>query len=170
MGEPPKLYTKEEQEKILTVLKGMPEDIFKDREIFKALLDDALEPANLRLKAPLKKAILTALSERDETADPCLDKNGAPEPDTELRDHENVPLAESIDEYMKREVLPHVPDAWVDTKYVDHKDGEVGRVGYEISFNRYFYVYQPPRELSEIDGELRDLQADIMKSLQEGRG
>lgn len=158
---------RELQEQILEALKSLPSKVIKDREVFQAQLDKVLSDAEIKLKAPAKKAILTSLSERDETAEPCLDKNGDPEADTELRDHENVPLTESIEEYMKREVLPHVPDAWVDAKYVDEKDGEVGRVGYEISFNRYFYVYQPPRELSEIDGELRKLQAEIMKSLQE---
>ncbi|MDA7520699.1 type I restriction-modification system subunit M [bacterium] len=161
---------RELQEQILDTLKNMPSKLFKDREVFQAQLKAALEAADLKLKVPVKKAILTALSERDETAEPCKGKNGNLEPDSELRDHENVPLIESIDEYMKREVLPYVPDAWVDTNYVDKKDGKVGKVGYEISFNRYFYVYQPPRELSEIDGELRELQADIMKSLQEVMG
>ncbi len=158
---------RELQEQILKALKSLPSKLIKDRQVFQTQLDKVLSDSEIKLTAPAKKAILTSLSERDETAEPCLDKNGDLEVDTELRDHENVPLAESIDEYMKREVLPYVPDAWVDTKYVDHKDGEVGRVGYEISFNRYFYVYQPPRELTEIDGELRELQADIMKSLQE---
>jgi type I restriction enzyme M protein len=159
---------RELQEQILEALKCLPGKLIKDREVFQGQLEAALEAADLKLKTPIKKAVLTALSERDERAEPCLDKNGGLEPDTDLRDRENVPLTESIDEYMKREVLPHVPDAWVDTKYVDERDNEVGRVGFEISFNRYFYVYQPPRALSEIDAELRTLQADILEVLQEG--
>ena len=69
---------------------------------------------SLVLKTPLYKAILDSLSERDETADAVFDSKGNPLPDPELRDNENVPLGEKIDEYMKREVLPYVPDAWVD--------------------------------------------------------
>ena len=67
---------------------------------------------------------------------------------------------------MKREVLPHVPDAWVDESFTDHKDEKVGRVGTEISFTRYFYVYNPPRKLSEIESDLQKLQSEIMHSLQ----
>jgi type I restriction enzyme M protein len=80
-------------------------------------------------------------------------KKGIPEPDSELRDNENVPLKEDIDEYMKREVLPYVPDAWVDESKT--------KVGYEISFNRYFYVYQPPRSVQEIQFELSTIEKEI---------
>lgn len=90
-------------------------------------------------------------------------KKGNPEPDTDLRDYENVPLGEDIREYFKREVLPHVPDAWIseDKKYRDHKDGEIGKVGYEISFTRYFYEYKPLRALDEISGEIKKLENEI---------
>jgi len=155
------------QEAIINVLKGMPSELEKDREIFNEKLNNAMEVQDIRLRAPIKKAILDSLSERDETAKVCINNHGDAEPDTDLRDHEIVPLNESIDEYMKREVLPHVPDAWVNKRYVDENDGEVGRIGYEISFNRYFYVYKPPRELSEIDSELSELHTDIMNSLEE---
>ena len=115
----------------------------------------------------MKKAILSALSERDETADLCLDKDGKPEPDTELRDHELVPLNEDWRDYVAREVTPFVPDAWVDQSYRDDRDGEIGRVGYEINFNRYFYRYVPPRPLAEIDSELKTLEAEIAGLLKE---
>jgi len=72
---------------------------------------------------------------------------GKPQPDANLRDTENVPLSEDIESYFKREVLPHAPDAWI--------DHEKTKVGYEIPFNRHFYVFKPPRELSEIDTELK---------------
>jgi type I restriction enzyme M protein len=72
---------------------------------------------------------------------------GQPVPDANLRDTENVPLSEDVDTYFKREVLPHAPDAWI--------DHEKTKVGYEIPFNRHFYVFQPPRPLSEIDAELK---------------
>jgi len=94
-------------------------------------------------------------------------------PDGDLRDHENVALdpARSVNEineaYFKKEVLPYVGDAWIDAGKKDAKDGEVGIVGYEIPFNRHFYVYQPPRPLEEIDAELDAVSAEIMKLLQE---
>ena len=72
---------------------------------------------------------------------------GKPMPDSSLRDTENVPLSEDINTYFKREVLPHAPDAWI--------DHEKTKVGYEIPFNRHFYVFQPPRPLGEIDAELK---------------
>jgi hypothetical protein len=99
----------------------------------------------VKLPAPARKAILSTLSERDETASICRDKDGNPEPDPELRDTESVPLAERVETFFEREVMPHVPDAWIDTSRRDPRDGKVGLVGYEINFNRYFYRYTPPR-------------------------
>ncbi|MGQ0573450.1 MAG: type I restriction-modification system subunit M [Pseudonocardia sp.] len=83
-------------------------------------------------------------------------------PDPDLRDYENVPLDEDIEEYFQREVIPHVSDAWIDY-------GKT-KVGYEIPFTRHFYVYAPPRPLAEIDAELRDLEAQIQKLLGEVTG
>ena len=96
-----------------------------------------------------------------------LGPKGEPVPDPELRDAEDVPLTERIDDYVAREVLPHVPDAWVNVKDTDPRDGKVGKVGYEINFNRYFYQYQPPRPLAEIDAELRVLEQEIAAMLAE---
>ena len=121
----------------------------------------------MKIAAPVKKAILSALSERDEDADICNDRDGNPEPDTELRDHELVPLKEDWREYVSREVIPFVPDAWVDESYTDARDGGVGRAGYEINFNRYFYKYAPPRPLEVIDEELKQLDAEIAGLLKE---
>ena len=81
------------------------------------------------------------------------------EPDTALRDFENVPLAENIDAYFKREVRPHLPDAWMDR----NKD----KVGYEINFNRHFYQYTPPRPLEEIDADLKKAEEKIVRLLRE---
>src|SRR5207302_1943279 len=121
--------------------------------------------AGLRVAAPVAEAILSALSERDETAVIGRDRAGNPEPDPELRDTESVPLAEKIEVFFEREVKPHVPDAWIDTDKRDTRDGEVGIVGYEINFNRYFYRYTPPRPLEEIEGEIRAIEKDIMRML-----
>ena len=86
---------------------------------------------------------------------------GNPQPDKELTDYENVPLSEDVRDYLAREVLPHVPDAWLDETFRDELDGEIGRVGYEINFNRYFYKYVPPRKLEVIDAELQQVESEI---------
>lgn len=85
-------------------------------------------------------------------------QKGKPQPDSALRDTENVPLTEDIDAYFQREVLPHAPDAWIDR--------EKSKVGYEIPFNRHFYVFEPPRSLHEIDEELKGVTARIMAMLE----
>ena len=120
------------------------------------------------------KAILNALSERDETANICCGRNGKLEPDPDLRDTERVPLAESVDAFFEREVKPHVPDDWVDESKRDVRDGQVGIVGYEINFNRHFYKPQPLRPLGEIradilalERETEGLLAEIVGSRQE---
>ena len=124
-----------------------------------------------KTSATEQKNICKFFGEQDENAETCLfesgKQKGEPEPNPDLRDNENVPLKQSIQDYFKREVLPHVPDAWIDESKVDAKDGEVGIVGYEIPFNRHFYIYQPPRPLAEIDADLDAVSADIMKLLQE---
>ena len=117
--------------------------------------------------APVQKAILAALSERDDAAAICRDAKGQPESDPDLRDHELVPLCEDWRAYVAREVTPFVPDAWVDEGYRDERDGAVGRVGYEINFNRYFYRYVPPRPLEVIDEELKQLEVEIAGLLRE---
>ena len=70
-------------------------------------------------------------------------------------------------EYFEREVLPHVPDAWIDNEKRGRKDGAVGIMGYEISFNRHFYVYEPPRPLEEIDADLKACRDDIQHMIGE---
>ena len=115
------------------------------------------------LPAPATKLLQKHLGEE---AEACL-KNGKPEPDPDLRDSENVPLSESIDDYFEREVLPHVPEAWIDRAKKDEQDGEVGVVGYEIPFNRHFYKYVPPRPLEEIDADLDKVRREIMELLVE---
>ena len=145
---------KELQERILAALNTLANgQVIKSQKTFEKKLEKAFSDHSLDLKTPLYKAILDSLSERDETAETVLDSKGNPLPDPELRDNENVPLGENIDQYMKREVLPYVPDAWVDE--------EKNKVGYEISFNRYFYVYQPPRPVEEIEKDLEAIESEI---------
>lgn len=140
--------------------------LHRNREQFSKLLKKALNAHGVSPSTPELKAILNALSERDPEADICMVK-GQPEADAGLRDNENVPLGESVYDYFEREVKPHVPDAWIDESKRDEQDGEVGIVGFEIPFNRHFYVFQPPRPLAEID---RDLKActDRIKQMIEG--
>ena len=157
----------DEQKAVRDALAGLPDRVFTNRETFTDELTDALGTLDIKIGAPVKKAILSALSERDEDADICTNAKGNPEPDTALRDHELVPLGEDWRDYMEREVLPFVPDAWVDESYTDARDRQVGRVGYEINFNRYFYQYVPPRPLEEIDAELKTLEAEIAGLLKE---
>lgn len=152
---------------IRAALQTIGTQLFTNRDIFEVALNKALKTAGIKIGAPLKKAILAALSERDEEADICADKNGNPEADANLRDHEMVPLAEDWRDYMKREVLPFVPDAWVDEGYVDDHDRKTGRVGYEINFNRYFFEFFRPNNLPDVDSKLDELRGKISKLLEE---
>ena len=151
---------------------------YADRQAFEADMMNAAARAGLKIPAPIRKAIFAALGERDPGAGICRDGKGRPEPDSELRDTENIPLPpgtalplpmdfgpdkpndrlieafrDEIDTYMAREVLPHVPDAWVDY--------DKTRVGYEIPINRHFYVYKPPRPLEEIEADIARLEGEI---------
>ncbi len=134
-------------------------EMLRDREVFTAGLQDACRAAGLRLSASERKTVLSALSERDPEAAVCRNLRGEPEPDPELRDTETVPLREDVDEYMAREVLPHVSDACVDASKT--------KIGYEIPLNRHFYVYEPPRPLDAIKSDLRELEREIAALLAE---
>ncbi|MBF0178401.1 MAG: SAM-dependent DNA methyltransferase [Magnetococcales bacterium] len=135
------------------------EKLYKDRKAFLVDLREVDRVRGVRLAAPELKAVLDALSERDEGAAICTDRQGNPETDTELRDTESVPLKERIQDYFRREVLPHVPDAWIDESKT--------RVGYEIPFNRYFYRYEPPRPLEKIEQDIKGLEEEIVALLRE---
>lgn len=134
----------------------------KNREEFAKTLKATFKLADINLPAPALKAVLAGLSERDETADVCKGPKGQVEPDTDLRDTENVSLGEDVQEYFAREVLPHVPGAWID----DSKT----KIGYEIPFTRHFYKYVAPRSLDEIDTDLNKLIAEISTLLAEVEG
>ncbi|MFJ3152185.1 N-6 DNA methylase [Pseudomonas putida] len=175
----------ETQAAIKTTLQDMDgEVLYRSRPAFETVLEAALKKAGIKVGAAVKKAILVALSERDSKADICLDTKGKLEPDVELRDTEIVALPEDIalplplgydnetghdkllalvkdhcEDYLKDEVLPHVPDAWIDHSKT--------KVGYDIPLTRHFYVYQPPRPLEEIAGEISQLEKDIMAMLSE---
>ena len=150
-----------------------------DQDLVRALGKDL---AALGLAAPVAKAVLAGLALTDEEAPVVTDRAGNPEPDPELRDNENVPLPlvavewaedvserlaipayrDAVDDYMRDEVLPYVPDAWV--------DHERTKIGCEIPLTRHFYKYVPPRPLPEIDEEIKALEAEIQRLLGEVSG
>ncbi len=138
--------------------KRHPEQI-NDRKVFLDSLKPVDRELDVRLSAPELRAVVSALSERDEKAEICRNRDGLAEPDAELRDTENVPLKESIQAYFEREVKPHVEDAWIDHSKT--------KIGYEIPLNRHFYRYEAPRELAVIESELKALEADIVRLLAE---
>ncbi len=151
------------QEQIRTLLRGFAkttgQKLFKDRKEFLTALRDVDRALGVHLSATEIKPVLAALGERDESAEICRDKDGQPEPDADLRDTETVPLKESIEDYFKREVLPHVPGAWIDHTRT--------RVGYEIPFNQMFYRYEPPRPLEVIETDIKTLETAILDMLKE---
>ena len=161
------------QHDIIAALKRLPEALYKDRQESEKALTRAIRKSPLQKVTPsVRKAILGALCERDPTAEICRDKKDDPEPDTELRDTERVPLKEDVDEYFARGVAPHVPDAWINTTkaHRDKLDEKPGKVGYEINFSRYFYTYEPPRPLEQIEADIRVSQARIIAMLEELTG
>jgi type I restriction enzyme M protein len=173
------------QEEIIRALGRLdPGEVYKNRDIFESDLDKALDREGVKVSAPVYKAILAALSERDPTADICTDSKGHPEPDPELRDTESVPLPDDIAlplpigyedkadngelvelvrehclAYFEKEVKPHWPDAWIDFAKT--------KVGYEIPINRHFYVYEAPRPLADIERDIKTLEGEILGMLRE---
>jgi type I restriction enzyme M protein len=136
----------------------------------------------LSLADSVQKAIRAALAVRDDEAPVITNRKGDPESDPDLRDNENVPLPPvplsfvddpsdrlamlayrtAVDDYIQREVLPYVPDAWLDYSRT--------KIGYEIPLTRHFYKYVPPRPLEEIDAEVKNLESEIQRLLGEITG
>jgi type I restriction enzyme M protein len=177
---------------LTTMKKGFTKgELNKDRRDFDKQLAEVFKKAEVKLDAKLKDALLApgSLGEKDPSAEICFDKKGEPEPDSDLRDTENVPFPAGIqlplpldyrgkkktskvdvskllelvqdhcEDYLKVEVLPYRPDAWIDHNKI--------KVGYEIPFNRHFYEYEPPRPLEEIEKEINGLEQEIMVMLKE---
>ncbi len=120
-----------------------------------------------KVSKALVKAMLEAFGVRDPNGDPVRNAQGDVVPDPDLTDYENVPLTQDVNEYLASEVTPHVPDAYIDPDFRDEKDLQVGRVGFEINFNRFFYEYKAPRKLEEIDAELKQVEGEIAALLGE---
>lgn len=162
-----KLYQKstwEDQLKLLEVAKKVQgklgSNVYSNFSQFVKEFDQALNDLEIKLSSKEKNEILGVVSWKDEEAEKVIkktEKDGTVvyEVDSDLRDTENVPLKEDIEEYFEREVLPYVPDAWLDKSKT--------KIGYEINFNKYFYKYEPLRDLDEI-------RADILKIEEETDG
>ena len=150
----------EQQQRVLEVLATLEGDcLYKKRDEFIGILTGAFTEAQVNITTAQLKLVYQSLSEYDETADVCTNRKGEPEPDPDLRDYENVPLREDIDEYFEREIQPHVPDAWIDYSKT--------KVGYEIPFNRYFYTFKPPRALDEIGTDLIGVTDSIVEMIED---
>ncbi|GJM43330.1 MAG: restriction endonuclease subunit M [Gemmatimonadota bacterium] len=162
---------------------------------FEGTLKAALKKTRIKLETKERKQLLATVTWANPEAEPVVKKvlktkadpmYGAFEyrgqvvqfqPDSNLRDNEEVPLTaetalgadvNAVNEaYFKKEVAPHVADAWIDAGRRDERDEQIGIVGYEIPFNRHFYQYEPPRDLAEIDADLDVLSAEIMEMLRE---
>lgn len=174
---------RQKQQDLKDALAKMDSDIlYKDAKVFLDTLNPLLKKLDFKVSGAIKNAIIKALSEKDPSAEIYRDSKGNPEPDSELRDTEIVPLPDNItlplpisydnetgldellelikphcEQYMTVEVLPHVDDAWVDYSRT--------RIGYEIPINRHFYVYEPPRALEDIKADIVSLEQDIMNML-----
>jgi type I restriction enzyme M protein len=124
-------------------------------------IEALLKKRGSRWKTTEQKLFRSVFTQRDAKAEPepVGGRGQGFEADADLRDFENVPLKEDVDAYFEREVKPHVPDAWMDRS----KD----KVGYEINFNRHFYVFTPPRSLAQIDADLKKAEDDIIRLLRE---
>jgi type I restriction enzyme M protein len=170
---------------------------FDDYNEFEKVFKQALKDTDVSLDAKEKKQLMDAITWKNPEAEPVIKKGvkvanplygafsykptNSDKPakivefqtDSDLRDYENVPLnpevttTELIESYFAREVQPHVPDAWINSDKTDAIDEEIGIVGFEIPFNRHFYVYEPPRPLQEIDEDLDAVSTEIMQLLGE---
>lgn len=151
---------RKQQEELIKMLESFDKsEIFMSRDKFLKALKKKIKEFNLDfVKGTLLSAIWQTIGERDEEAEVCKDSKGNIEPDTYLRDTETIPLKEDIQEYFKREVLPHVPDAYLDESTFD-------KIGYEIPFTRHFYKYEELRPFEDIMSEISDLEKDIQEDI-----
>jgi type I restriction enzyme M protein len=160
LGEAKPVAKLERSEEFVAALRTLLGSVWMTKSEAFIALKDAVVEAGLTWPsgAPFVKAVRETVGVRDPEGEIQKIK-GEPEPDADLRDYENVPLSEDVEDYLKREVLPHVADAWIDHTKT--------KIGYEIPFTRHFYVYKPPRPLAEIDAELKSLEAEIQTLLVE---
>lgn len=126
-----------------------------------------LKAESVKIGKPIRQALLSTFGEHNPDGDICRDAKGNLVYDSDAKQTENIPLTEDIDSYMKREVIPFVSDAIVDKSVVDEQDKEVGVVGFEVNFNKYFYKYEPPRDPEVIAKEIQELEQQTAKMMKE---
>ena len=159
-AKPVQKLTDDDAASLRAALEALGDDaVWTNRGQFHTALKAATGARGLRLAAPIIKAITAVLGTQDDAADVCTDASGNPEPDTSLRDTENVPWDQDVDDYLRREVLPYAPGAWID--HAKTKEGA------EIPFTRHFYQYVPPRPLEDIDRDLEAVMNDLRAMLTE---
>ncbi len=146
---------KEQQEAIKNALLTIGDDLYTDWNTFEYKVKKAL--SSFDLKPAFIKNVIEKLSEHDDNAEYVTDKKGKHKADSNLRDSEKIPLVQNIDDYFEKEVLKYYPDAWFDDKK--------SKVGYEINFTQYFYVYEPPRRLEEIEADISRITTEIQELL-----
>ncbi len=146
---------KKQQESIKQALLTIGNNLYTDWDTFEAKVKKALK--TFELKPAFIKKVIEKLSEHDDTAKYVTDKKGKPKADSNLRDTEKIPLIQNIDEYFEDEVLKYYNDAWYDDKK--------NKIGYEINFTQYFYVYEPPRPLEEIETDINKITIEIQELL-----
>ena len=152
--------TEKQASKLLAAIASEAGDkVVKKRASFVAAIEKALEAADVGLRKSSATKIADELAETNPEGEVVLDADDKPVPDPELRDTEIVPSGQEIKKYFEREVKPHVPDAWISP--------EMPKAGYEIPFTRHFYKYQPPRDLKDIDDDIRKLAREITKLLED---
>lgn len=170
-GQPPKkapAFSPEYTDEIVGILRQLRGKKYMSCRLFLGSIDKAMR--KYRLDTKMVKLLCEVFGAHDDDAEVVTDNKGRSEPDSSLRDTENVPLGESIQEYFGREVSPYMPGAWINTKVTDHKDGGLGKVGYEIPFTRYFYEYKSPRDIDEIRADIEATEKELVRLFKELRG
>jgi type I restriction enzyme M protein len=153
------------QEQVKESLRSFDSDkVWMDADEFHDAVQEKFEEDGIDVRKSVHNALERALGERDSEAKIVKDSNGNPEHDGELRQYEKVPLGTDPHEFFEEEVKPYVSEAWIneDNRYYDDKDGELGQVGYEIHFKRYFNNYHQPRSLEEIDQDIQKIEDEII--------
>ena len=148
---------KKQQEAIKEALLTIGDELYTDWDTFETKVKNALK--SFDLKPAFIKNVIEKLSEHDDTAEYVTDRSGKPKADSNLRDTEKIPLVQNIDDYFEDEVLKYYSDAWYDESK--------NKIGYEINFTQYFYVYEPPRPLEEIEADIAKVTAEIQELLKD---
>ena len=148
---------KKQQEAIKEELLTIGDELYTDWDTFETKVKNALK--SFDLKPAFIKNVIEKLSEHDDTAEYVTDRSGKPKADSNLRDTEKIPLVQNIDDYFEDEVLKYYSDAWYDESK--------NKIGYEINFTQYFYVYEPPRPLEEIEADIAEITVEIQELLKD---